>query len=54
MLSEDQRTDIAAALYGAEVGRVQIASFVRAVRLGAGDTITALFDELGDVTITMR
>ena len=38
-----------------EPGHVVLSgSFVRAVRLGAGDTITALFDELGDVTISMR
>lgn len=38
-----------------EPGHVVLSgSFVRAVRFGAGDTVTALFDELGDVTISMR
>ena len=38
-----------------EPGQVVLSgSFVRAVRFGAGDTITALFDELGDVTIAVR
>ena len=38
-----------------EPGHVVLSgSFVRAVRIGAGDTITAVFDQLGDVGITLR
>ena len=38
-----------------EPGHVVLSgSFVRAVRMASGDTVTALFDELGDVTIALR
>lgn len=38
-----------------EPGQVVLSgSFVRAVRIATGDTVTALFDELGDITLALR
>lgn len=38
-----------------EPGHVVLSgSFVRAVRIAEGDTVTALFDQLGDVTLALR